>query len=78
MSVIPDAWIQTCYQRATRNRVLEKRVSSIILNVFQNAGIEKDDDSRQSVVNHAKTDEIRFLNKKFDSSHDVHRVMMEE
>ena len=34
------------------------------------AGIEKDDDSRQSLESHEKTDEIRrFSNKKFDSSY---------
>ena len=53
MSVIPDAVIQACYQNATKNRALENMVSSIILNVNQSAVIEKDDDSRQSLENHA-------------------------
>ena len=43
--------------------------------MYQNAGIEKDDDSRQSLEDHAKIDEIRrFSNKKFNSSHDVMRM----
>ena len=44
MSVISDGVIQSCYQRPTKNRALEKRVSSIVLNVYKNAGVEKDDD----------------------------------
>ena len=47
MSVIPDSVIQACYEKATENRGLENRVSTIFLNVYQNAGIEKDDDSEQ-------------------------------
>ena len=58
MSVIPDAVIQACYQNATKNRALENMVSSIILNVNQSAVIEKDDDSRQSLENHAKIDVV--------------------
>ena len=35
--------------------------------------IEKEDDSRQSLENHGKFDEIRrFYNKKFEKGHDVH------
>ena len=48
MSVMPDAVIQACYQKATKNPAMENRVSSIILNVEQSAGIEKADESRQS------------------------------
>ena len=77
MSVIPDVVIQVCYRKLSKNRALESRVSSVILNVHQNAGIEKDEDTRQSLENHAKIDEIRRLSsKKFDSSHDVHRAMI--
>ena len=49
----------------------------IILNVYQNAGIEKDNDSRQSLEYHAKIDEMRrFTNKNsIDKGHDVHRAM---
>ena len=76
MSVIQDATIQVCYGNATESRATEKRVSSIILNVYQNTGIEKDDNSRQSLENHAKVGEIkRFSNKKFNSSHEVHRAL---
>ena len=78
MSVISDAVIQVCYQKAAKRRQFENRVWSIILSVFQNDGIEKDDDSRQSLEKYAKIDEIRrFSNKTFDSSHDVHRAMIE-
>ena len=73
-----DAVMQACYQKATKKRSLELRVSSIILNVYQNAWIEKYDDSRQTFENNAKKDKIRELsNKKLDSSHDVHRAMIE-
>ena len=53
---------------------MEKRVSTLILNVYQNTGIEKEDGSRQSLESHGKLDEIRrFYNKKFEEGHDVHR-----
>ena len=52
-------------------------MSSIILNVYQNAGVENNDDPKQSLENHAKTDEIqRFSNKKSDRSRDLHRAMI--
>ena len=77
-SAMPDAVIQAWYQKATKIRVLESRIWSIILNMYQNAGIEKDDDSQQSLENHSKFDEIqRFSKKKIDSSHDVHRALIE-
>ena len=40
MSVIPDATIQACYQSEAGGKALEKRVSSVILKVYQSAGIE--------------------------------------
>ena len=53
---------------------MERRVSTIIMNVYQSTGIEKEDGSRQSLENHRKLDEIRrFHNKKFEEGHDVHR-----
>ena len=71
MSVIPGATILACHRNATESRALEKRISSVILNVYQSTRSEKDDDSGRSLENHAKIDEIRrFSNKKFDSSHD--------
>ena len=55
-------------------QTMERRVSAIILIVYQSTGIEKEDDSRQSLENHGKLDEIRrFHNKKFEEAHDVHR-----
>ena len=42
--------------------------------MYQSTGIEKEDDSRQTLENHGKVDEIRRLhNKKFEEGHDVHR-----
>ena len=50
---------------------------TVILNVYQSAGIEKEDDSRQSLENHGKLDEIRrFYNKKFEEGHDVQRNLV--
>ena len=44
--------------------------------MYQSAGIEKEDDSRQSLENHGKLDEIRrFYNKKLEEGHDVHRKL---
>ena len=63
--MIPDATIQAWYQSAAGGQALEKRVSSVILNVFKSTGIQKEDGSRQSLENHAKLDE----------SHDVYRSM---
>ena len=53
----PVATIQACYRKAASGRALEKRVSSIIFNVYQSTGIEKDNDSRQYFEKHAKIDE---------------------
>ena len=79
MSVIPDATIQACYQSPSGGRALEKRVSIVILKVYQSTGIEMDDDSRQSLENHAKIDEIRrFFSKKFDKSHDRNLTLAED
>ena len=53
---------------------MERRVSTVILNVYQSTGTEKEDDSRQSLENHRQLDEIRrFHNKNFEEGHDVHR-----
>ena len=44
--------------------------------MYQSTGIEKEDDSRQSLDNYGKLDEIRrFHNKKFEEGHDVHRKL---
>ena len=74
MSVIPHAIMQVCYQSAAGGESLEKRVSSVILNVYQSTRIRNEDSSRQSLKNHAKLGETRRLsNKKLEESHDVHR-----
>ena len=74
MSVMNNSTVQACHQRAMGSKTMERRVSTVILNVYQSTGIEKEDDSRQSLENHRKLDEIRrFHNKKFEEGHDVHR-----
>ena len=74
MSVMNKSTVQACHQRAMGSKTMERRVSTVILNVYQSTGIEKEDDSRQSLENHRKLDEIRrFHNKKFEEGHDVHR-----
>ena len=74
MSMMSDSTILACHQRASGSKTVEKRVSTIILNVYQSTGIEKEDGSRLSLENHRKLDEVRrFYNKKFEEEHDVHR-----
>ena len=74
MSMMSDITILACHQRASGGKTMEKRVSTIILNVYQSTGIEKEDGSRLSLENHRKLDEVRrFYNKKFEEEHDVHR-----
>ena len=74
MSVMTNSTVQACHQKAMGSKTMERRVSTIILNVYQSTEIEKEDDSRQSLENHGKLDEIRrFCNKKFKEGHDVHR-----
>ena len=74
MSVMTNSTVQACHQKATGSKTMERRVSTVILNVYQGTGIKKEDDSRQSLENHGKVDEIRrFHNKKFEEGHDVHR-----
>ena len=74
MSVMNNSTVQACHQKAMGSKTMERRVSTVILNVYQSTGIEKEDDSRQSLENHRKLDEIRrFHNKKIEERHDVHR-----
>ena len=74
MSVITDTTVQMCHQKAKRSKTMERRVSTVILNVYQITGIEKEESSRQSLESHGKLDKIRrFYNKKFEEGHDVHR-----
>ena len=65
MSLMTNSTVQACHQKARGSKFMERRVSTVILNVYQGTGIEKEDDSRQSLENHGKLDEIRrFHNKK--------------
>ena len=74
MSVMADSTIQACQQRPIGSKTMEKRISAVILNVYQSTGLEKEDGSRRSLENHRKLDEIRIIyNKKFEEGHDVHR-----
>ena len=74
MSVMTDSTILACQQRAIGSKTVERRISAVILNVYQSTGIEKQDGSSQSLESHRKLDEIRrFNNKKFEEGHDVHR-----
>ena len=74
MSVMTDSTIQACQQRAIGSKTMERRISAVILNVYQSTGTEKEDGSRQSLESHRKQEEIRrFYNKKFEEGHDVHR-----
>ena len=74
MSVITDNAVQVCHQKAMGSKTMERRISTVILNVYQNIGIEKENCARQSLENHGKLDEVRrFYNKKFEKGHDVHR-----
>ena len=63
-SVMTNSTVQACHQKAMGSKTMERRVSTIILNVYQSTGIEKEDDSRQSLENHGKLDEIWRLSKR--------------
>ena len=56
MSVMTNNTFQMCHQKAMGGKTMERRVSTVILNVYQSTGIEKEDDSRQSLENHGKLD----------------------
>ena len=74
MSMMTDSAILACHQRAIGSKTVKRRVSAVILNVYQSTGIEKEDCSRQSLESHRKLDGIRrFYNKKFEEKHDIHR-----
>ena len=75
MSVMTDSTILACQQGAIGSKAVERRVSAVILNVYQSTEYcKKEDGSRQSLESHRKLDEIRrFYNKKFEERHDVHR-----
>ena len=68
MSVMTDSTILACQQRAIGSKAVERRISAVILNVYQSTGIEKEDGYRQSLESHRKLEKIRrFYNKKFGS-----------
>ena len=74
MSVLTDTTVQVCHQKAMGSKTMERRFSTVILNVYQSTGVEKEESSTQSLENHGKLDKIRrFYNKKFEEGHDVHR-----
>ena len=74
MSVMTNNTVLACQQRAIGSRTVERRISAVILNVYQSTAIENEDGSRQSLEIHKKLDEIRrFFNQKFEEGHDVHR-----
>ena len=76
MSVVTNSTIQVCQQKAIGSKTMERRISTVILNVYRSTGIEKEDSSRQSLENHGELDEIRrFYNKKFEEGDDVHRYL---
>ena len=74
MSMMTNSTVRVCQQKAIGSKTMESKISTVILNVYQSTGIEKEDGFRQSLENHGKLDEIRrFYNKKFEEGHDVHR-----
>ena len=74
MSKMSDSTVRTCHQKATGRKTMERRISTVILNVYQSTGIEMEDGSRQSLEIHGKLGKIRrFYNKKFEEGHDKHR-----
>ena len=48
MSVMTDSTILACQQRAVGSKAMERRVSAVILNVYQSTGIEKEYGARQA------------------------------
>ena len=72
-SVITDTTVQRCRQKPMGSKTMERRVSAVILIVYQSTGIEKEESSRQFLESHGKLDEIRRLyNKKIEEGHVVH------
>ena len=72
MSVMTNSTVQACHQKAMGSKTMERIVSTVILNVCQSTGIEKEDESRQSLENHGKFDEVRRMhNKKFEENPQV-------
>ena len=56
--MMSDSTILACHQRASGSKTVERRVSTVILNLYQSTGIEKEDGSRLSLESHRKLDEV--------------------
>ena len=50
MSVMTNITVQACHQKAMGSKTMERRVSTVILNVYQSTGIEKEDDSMGNLM----------------------------
>ena len=76
-SVIPDHVIKAFLQNAMKGKTSEIKVLSIIFVVYPRLGVEKDDQSSDSLENRTKINEIRrFANERFDSQLDSHRSLI--
>ena len=68
MSMMTDSTILACHQRAVGSKTLERRVSTVILNVYQSTGVEKEEkfEEKHDDVhrNLASSGEYLKLNKK--------------
>ena len=74
MSVITDTTVQMCHGKAKGTKTTDRRVFTVILNVYQSTEIKKEDSSSKSLESHGKLDELRrFYNKKIEEGHGVHR-----
>ena len=69
MSVKTDSTVQAFQQKAVGSKTMERRISTVILNVYQSTGIEKEDGFRQSLENHLNL-------MKYEEGHDVHRNLV--
>ena len=60
-----------------KGKTSEIKVLSIIFVVYPRLGVEKDDQSSDSLENQTKINEIRrFANERFDSQLDTHRSLI--
>ena len=54
MSMITDTTVQMCHQKAKESKTMERTVSTVIVNVYQSTGTDKEESSRQSLESHEK------------------------
>ena len=47
--MMTDSTVQMCHQNAIGNKTMERRISMVILKVYQSTGIGKEGGSRQSL-----------------------------